>query len=70
MIIICKLIATIMIISLFCLGGNQLLWECGIIPNKIYERLSDILATIAAWVVIIFIAISGIMLIIVMWTRM
>ena len=59
-----------MIISLFCLAGNQLLWECGIIPNSIYEHLSDIFATIAAWLVIIFIAISGIMLIIIMWTRM
>ena len=70
MIIIFKLIATIMIISAFCLGGNQLLWECNIIPENIYERLGDKLSYVIAWIVIVFVVITGIMLIIIMWTRM
>lgn len=69
MIIIFKLIATILIISAFCLGGNQLLWECNIIPENIYERLDDILSYIVAWIIIISVVITGIMLIIIMWTQ-
>ena len=67
--IIIKLIATILIISFFCLCGNQLLWECNIMPKNIYERLHDILAHICAWLMVISVGICGIGLLVYMWTH-
>lgn len=69
MIIVFKLIATILIVSFFCLAGNQLLWECDIMPENIYEQLGNILSHICAWLVIISVSMSGIMLLVFIWTH-
>ena len=69
MIIIVKLTATILLISFFCLCGNQLLWEYEIIPKNIYERLHDILSHVVAWLMTISVGICGIALIVYMWTH-
>lgn len=69
MIIVFKLIITIFIVSFFCLGGNQFLWEYDVIPENIYEQLDNILSHVIAWLVIISVSMSGIMLLVFIWTH-